>query len=104
MEQQPNAQSSRASSPTLHGDLDVKPEAPSARPQYSYIDSRKTPNPDAKPKTKGKLGTFLSKFRSPAVKATTALRERELLEQERTGVKKVSATDVGRSSNAWVFS
>jgi len=100
--EQPNTQSSRASSPTLHGDSDVKPEA--ARSQYTYIHSQKAPNPDAKPKTKGKLGTFLSKFRSPAVKATTALRERELLEQERTGVKKVSATDVARSSNAWVLS
>jgi hypothetical protein len=101
--EQPQNQSSRASSPTLHGE--EKPErAPAARSQYTYVDRRVAPNPDAKPKVKGKLSTFLSKFRSPAVQASTAIREREMLEQERTGVKKVSGTDVSRSSNAWVFS
>ncbi|KAK0614728.1 hypothetical protein B0T14DRAFT_528967 [Immersiella caudata] len=102
MDQSQKEPSSRASSPTLNGE--EKPEAPAARSQFAYVDRRITPNPDAQPKQKGKLSKFLSKFQSPAVKATNAIREREMLEQERTGVKKVSATDTSRSSNAWVLS
>ncbi|KAK4448775.1 hypothetical protein QBC34DRAFT_406708 [Podospora aff. communis PSN243] len=95
-------QPSRSPSPTLNGD--DKPEAPAARSQYAYVDKRIKANPDAQPKKKGKLSSFLSKFQSPAVKASTAIREREMLEQERTGVVKVSVTDTNRSSNAWVLS
>ena len=94
---------SKASSFTLQ-DLDGnKPENPSIPQQYVYIEKR-TPNPDAKPKSKSKIGKFLSKFQSPAVKATTAIHERAKLEQERTGIRKTQATDVARSSNAWALS
>ncbi|KAK0650006.1 hypothetical protein B0T16DRAFT_389951 [Cercophora newfieldiana] len=103
MSEQDQKQSSRASSPTLNGDQKTE-ESTQTRTAYTYVQSVGTPNPDAKPKTKGKFASFLSKFQSPAVKASTAIRDREQLEQERTGVKKVQVTDTGRSSNAWVLS
>lgn len=80
---------------------EVKQQAPPARTAYVYVEKHGTPNPDAKPKEKSRLGKFLSKFQSPAVKGTTAARDRVKLEEERTGVKKVQVTDVDKSSNAW---
>ena len=88
---------------TLVGEDPKTQQSPATRQPYVYVE-RTTPNPDAKPKTRSKIGQFLSKFKSPAVKATTAIRDREDLEAERTGVKKIQGTDVGRSSNAWALS
>ncbi|KAK0741556.1 hypothetical protein B0T18DRAFT_394134 [Schizothecium vesticola] len=96
-------QPSRASTDSLQEDVQ-KPKQPPAPQQYVYVDKVGTPNPDAQPKKKSKISSFFSKFQSPAVKATNAARERVLLEQERTGVRKVQVTDVGRSSNAWALS
>ena len=98
-----NETASRVStSTTLQGDTQ-KPQ-PDYNPQpYCYVESYKTPNPNAQPKKKSKLSEFFSKFQSPAVKSTNAARERELLEQERTGVKKVVVTDMNRSSSAWAY-
>ena len=95
----------RTDTPTTLGeDLSkAQQQPPATRQPYVYVE-RTTPNPDAKPKTRSKIGQFLSKFKSPAVKATTAIRDREDLEAERTGVKKIQGTDVGRSSNAWALS
>jgi len=96
-------QPSRASADSLQEDAQ-KPKQPPALQQYVYVNKVGTPNPDAQPKKKSKISSFFSKFQSPAVKATNAARERVLLEQERTGVRKVQVTDVGRSSNAWALS
>ncbi len=62
------------------------------------------PNPDAQPKHKSRLNKLMSKFQSPAVKRTVAARERELLEEERTGIKKhvvgSAASDPGTATAA----
>ena len=97
-----NEQPSRVTTESLQ-DGTKKPQRPPAQP-YVYIEKVGTPNPDAQPKTKSKFSNFLSKFQSPAVKATKAARERELLKQERTGVRTVQVTDMNRSSNAWALS
>lgn len=96
-------QPSRGSSDSLQEDVQ-KSKQPSAPQQYVYVDKVGTPNPDAQPKKKSKISSFFSKFQSPAVKATNAAREKVLLEQERTGVRKIHVADVNRSSNAWAFS
>jgi hypothetical protein len=56
-------------------------------PRYLYYKKTGTPNPDAQPKPKTKLDKLMSKFQSPAVRRTNAAREREKLEEERTGVR-----------------
>ena len=63
-----------------------------------YKKTGRAPNPDAQLKPKSKLDKLLSKFQSPAVKRTNAARERELLEEERRGVKIYSATGVAMGS------
>ncbi|KAK1835029.1 hypothetical protein QBC39DRAFT_182917 [Podospora conica] len=93
----------RASTDSLQDEAQ-KPQQPPVRQQYVYVDKVGTPNPDAQPKKKSKISSFFSKFQSPAVKATNAARDKVLLEQERTGVRKVQVTDTGRSSNAWALS
>ncbi|KAK5655107.1 hypothetical protein OQA88_6006 [Cercophora sp. LCS_1] len=94
---------SRASTSSFQEDDVTKPQPPPVRQQYIYTTQKKA-NPNAQPKTQSKLSAFLSKFRSPAVKATTAIRDREDLEAERTGVVKNRVMDTGRSSNAWALS
>lgn len=80
--------------------------APSSELPY-YTSTRptgKAPKPFAQKKPQSALGKFMSKFQSPAVRQTTAARERELLEEERTGVKKVTtgsaASDPGAATAA----
>jgi hypothetical protein len=74
----------------------TKQEEPRTQPDR-YLYYKKTgraPNPDAQLKPKSKLSSFLSKFQSPAVKKTNDARDRELLEEERRGVKIYTATGV----------
>ena len=97
-----NEQPSRLSSESAQEDNKKSQQPPGQ--SYVYVDKVGTPNPDAQPKKKSKFSNFLSKFQSPAVKATNAARERELLKQERTGVRTVQVTDMNRSSNAWALS
>ena len=59
---------------------------------YTYTKRTGPGNPDAQPKEKSKLGKFLSKFQTDAVKKSNAAREREKLEEERTGIKKYTAS------------
>ncbi|KAK1750390.1 hypothetical protein QBC47DRAFT_393995 [Echria macrotheca] len=102
-DQPPTARSSTSSrdDQTTLNDAPQKQPQPQARQAYVYIDKVKPPNPDAQPKKKSKIGAFLSKFQSPAVKKTTQLRDDKKLEEERTGVRTVQVTDTARSSNAW---
>ncbi len=73
-----------------------EPKQPS---RYLYYEKTgRPPNPDAQLKPKSKLDKLLSKFQSPAVQKTNAARERELLEEERRGVKISSATGVAMGS------
>lgn len=67
--------------------------------RYLYYERKGPGNPDAQPKPKSKLSKFLSKFQSPAVKQTNAARERERLEEERTGVKVYTALGTPGSTN-----
>lgn len=97
----PDSSLSRRSSTTLHDNEEQKPEQPYVRQQYVYVDKIKAPNPDAQPKKKSKLSSFLSKFQNPAVRQSEAVRENRRLEEERTGVRTVQVTDVSRSTNAW---
>ncbi len=72
----------------------AQPESAASSPRYIY--TKKTgrpPNPDAQPKSKSALGKFMSKFQSPAVRQGNDARDRELLEEERTGVKIWTATE-----------
>ncbi|KAH6651233.1 hypothetical protein F5144DRAFT_558848 [Chaetomium tenue] len=74
------------------------PQPPREPQQYTYISKRTTPNPDAQPKQKSRLGKFLSKFESSAVRQANAVKESKRLEAERTGVHKLAAT--GTPGNA----
>ncbi len=69
-------------------------QPPQANPsRYLYYEKTgRAPNPNAQLKPKSKLGAFFSKFQSPAVKKTNDARDRELLEEERRGVKIYTAT------------
>ncbi|KAK3356548.1 hypothetical protein B0T25DRAFT_536966 [Lasiosphaeria hispida] len=95
---------SRASSTTPREQDKQTSEQSLSQPRYVYVEKRSEPKPNIAPKTKSKLSRFMSKFQSPAVQATKAAREREQLEEVRTGVKKYQATDVSRSSNGWALS
>ncbi|KAK4129725.1 hypothetical protein N657DRAFT_677301 [Parathielavia appendiculata] len=104
--QKPPSLHSVASSTTLAVKAD--PEAQSTTQQetefiperYTYLKRVGPGNPDAKPKEKSKLGKLMSKFQSPAVRKTLAAREREKLEEERTGLKKHTAFGGPMSTNA----
>lgn len=106
----------KAENPSLHSrassvTLTTKPDASQSQPasatgkheagpaRYVYQERVGAPNPDAQPKQKSKVGRFLSKFQSPAVKQTNAARDRELLEQERTGVKTYTPLGTPGSAN-----
>ena len=102
--------------PSLHsrtssGTLTTKPDPSQNQPasvtgkheagpaRYVYHERVGAPNPNAQPKRKSKFSKLLSKFQSPAVKQTNAARERELLEQERTGVKTYTPLGTPGSTN-----
>lgn len=74
--------------------------------QYIYTERVGAPNPDAQPKKKSKLSKFLASFQSSTVQRTNAAREREKLEEERTGVRKTAAVGApqgtGQSFGAFV--
>jgi hypothetical protein len=95
---------SRASSITLIPDEPTASAENGELPRYTRYERTGNPNPDAQPKHKSKLNKFMSKFQSPAVKRTVAARERELLEEERTGIKKhttgSAASDAGPATAA----
>ncbi|KAK0726363.1 hypothetical protein B0T21DRAFT_33206 [Apiosordaria backusii] len=55
--------------------------------RYLYYEKVAEPNPDYVAKPPSKLSKFMSKFQSPAVKATKAKRQAEIDEERRTGVK-----------------
>lgn len=93
--------SRRSSTTLLDSNEDKKPEQPFTRQQYVYVDKIKAPNPNAQPKKKSKLSSFLSKFQNPAVRQSETARETRRLEEERTGVRTVQVTDVSKSSNAF---
>ncbi len=91
---------SNLSSTTLGQDKNSRPPAPaqleSAASSPRYIYTKKTgrpPNPDAQLKPKSALSKFMSKFQSPAVRQGNEARDRELLEEERRGVKIWTATE-----------
>ena len=74
-------------------------------PQYTRITPTGVPpNPSAQPKPKSAFGKLFGKLQSPAVQQSVAARERELLEEERTGLKKTTvgsaASDAGPATAA----
>jgi len=69
--------------------------------RYVYVSERVEPKPEAVAKPQSRFSKFMTKFQSPAVKATKAAHAREMLEQERTGVKKVQVFDSRMSSTSW---
>ena len=74
-------------------------------PRYTRITPTGVPpNPSAQPKPKSALTKLFGKLQSPAVKQSVAARERELLEEERTGLKKTTfggaASDAGPATAA----
>ena len=75
------------------------------RQQYVYVNpNKKGPQSDYQAKPKSRLSKFMSRFQSPAVKATNSIREREREEEVKSGVTKTQVSDAGRSSNAWALS
>ena len=74
---------------------------PQNPPEFTYAGKAKTPKPDYKTPEKSKIGKFLSKFKSPAVKRTTQLRDRAKEEQERTGVVKLRSTPAPPDAVSW---
>ncbi|KAK3897819.1 hypothetical protein C8A05DRAFT_38606 [Staphylotrichum tortipilum] len=102
-------------SPSLHSktsSITLIPEQPQPTasagsgelPRYIHYERTGDPNPEAQPKHKSRFNKLMSKFQSPAVKRTVAVRERELLEEERTGIKKhttgSAASDPGPATAA----
>ena len=85
---------SKASSTTL---VPTSNQAQTASTESSsvhlYEPTGRPPNPDAQPKGKSKLSKLLSKLASPTVRRSLDLHERQLLEEERTGVKRVFFAD-----------
>ncbi|KAK3896382.1 hypothetical protein C8A05DRAFT_40105 [Staphylotrichum tortipilum] len=61
-------------------------------PCYLYHERVGPGNPDGQEKPKSKLAKFISTLQSPAAQQTNAARDRELLKEERTGVRTLSAT------------
>lgn len=59
-------------------------------------------NPKPPKKPKSKFGEFLTKFQSPAGKATMAIKEREEEEERRTGLKKFRPLPVTGSVNTFL--
>ncbi|KAK3314398.1 hypothetical protein B0H66DRAFT_568361 [Apodospora peruviana] len=87
------------------GPSEPPPAGEEGRQQYVYYKkNKKRPQPDTAPKEMSRLSKFMSKFQSPAVKATKSIREREEEEDRRLGITRTEVTDVGRSSNAWALS
>ena len=91
---------SNLSSTTIGKDNDVQtpapaqPESAASSPRYLYYtETGRPPNPDAQPKPQSALGKFMTKFQSPAVRQGNEARDRELLEEERKGVKVWTATE-----------
>lgn len=77
------------------------------RLQYFYTKpTGRPPNPDAKPKEKGKVGQLMEKFRHPAVRRSVAMREREVLRAKQTGMHVRTSTAAPRGSaqsfGAWM--
>jgi len=82
---------SKASSTTLVPTLDQTQTT--KEPCRTYYRRTGPPNPDAQPKSKSKLGKLLSKLPSSAVQRSVDMRERQLVEEERTGVRRVIVAD-----------
>ncbi|KAK4189453.1 hypothetical protein QBC35DRAFT_472672 [Podospora australis] len=80
----PPSLASKTSSTTLTENQGGGSEIPD---RYTYVERIGEPNPNAQAKPPSKLSKFFSKFQSPAVKKTNAAREKEKLEEERTGVR-----------------
>lgn len=95
---EPNQQDQPSSSSTTE-----QPEP--VRQQYVYVKAnKKGPQPDYQTKPMSRLSKFMSKFQSPAVKATNSIREKGKEEDIKSGVTRTQVSDVGRSSNAWALS
>ncbi len=80
---------SKASSTTLAVTTTARASGTDAAdpPRYLYHQKVGPGNPNAQQKAKSKLAKFMSKFQSPVVQQTNAARDRELLEEERTGIR-----------------
>ena len=83
---------SKASSTTLVPTSD-QTQTTSKEPCHTYYQRMGPPNPEAQPKSKSKLGKLLSKLPSSAVQRSVDMRERQLVEEERTGVRRVIVAD-----------
>lgn len=90
----PPSLQSKASSTTLVPTSDqTQTASPEPSSAHLYKATGRPPNPDAQPKPKSKLSKLMSKLASPSVRRSLDLHERQLLEEERTGVKRVFFAD-----------
>ena len=90
----PSLQSKASSSTTLVPTSDQSQTASiESSSAHLYKPTGRAPNPDAQPKPKSKLSKLMSKLASPSVRRSLDLHERQLLEEERTGVKRVFFAD-----------
>ncbi|KAK4201012.1 hypothetical protein QBC40DRAFT_278978 [Triangularia verruculosa] len=70
--------------------------------RYLYHEKVAEPNPDYVAKPPSKFSQFMSKFQSPAVKATKAKRQAEIDEEKRTGIKVYTPAGAPMGSGAHV--
>ena len=101
----PSLYSTTSSATLIPDDTPQATTSSSELPRYTRITPTGVPpNPSAQPKPKSALTKLFGKLQSPAVKQSVAARERELLEEERTGLKKTTfggaASDAGPATAA----
>lgn len=78
-------------------------DGPSIRiPQEFVYYVKTTPKPPKQKKPKSRLGSFIDRFQSSAVKAAQAIKEREEEEERRTGMKKYRPLPVTGNVNAFL--
>ncbi|KAK3987240.1 hypothetical protein QBC44DRAFT_331967 [Cladorrhinum sp. PSN332] len=88
----------QASKPPQQAEAGKKLETPT---RYLYTERVAPPNPDYQRKPPSKLSKFMSKFQSPAVKATKSKKKQEEDEEKRTGVKTYTAIGAPQGSGQW---
>ncbi len=91
---------SKSSSTTLAPTLVDQPEPAYREPCYNYTKRVGPPNPDAQPKRKSWLGKMVAKLPSSAVQQSLDARQRLLLEEERTGIRRIRVEDNTGSATA----
>ncbi|AEO63836.1 87a3f0f4-1704-4623-890f-09371f03413b [Thermothielavioides terrestris] len=103
----PNNATNTGNATTTNTDATNSPSRLRQPHDYRYTKpTGRPPNPNAQPKQKGKLGQFMERFQTPAVRRSIEIAEREKLRAERTGVRVRSSTGApagsGQSFGTWL--